>query len=165
MCVYHSIEWKEAIDIINISDLMGEFDLSYLLFFPCSLERLGFFFFLSFFFFFFTTMDMPCTQKIVWISEQWHIILWMDRIMWSSIQQNHCTFFFYCTFNKAKSHYWTQSNLRYFYYQCLQMKEARKIIAVYWLPSFFKYILIPFPKAWGVHYYIYPTDEKTMTQR
>ena len=40
-------------------------------------------------------------------------------------------FFFYCTFNKAKSHYWTQSNLRYFYYQCLQMKEARKIIAIY----------------------------------
>ena len=32
---------------------MGVFDLSYLFFFPCSLERLGFFFFLFFFFFFY----------------------------------------------------------------------------------------------------------------
>ena len=52
---------------------MGEFDLSYLFFFfLAALKELAFFcFFLYFFFFFFfNTMDMPCTQKIVWISEQ-----------------------------------------------------------------------------------------------
>ena len=90
--------------------LMGEFDLSYLFFFPCSLERLGFFFFL--FFFFFTTM------------------VGSNNVIFNTAESLYF-FFFYCTFNKAKSHYWTQSNLRYFYYQCLQMKEARKIIAIY----------------------------------
>lgn len=64
--------------------------------------------------------------------------------MWSSIYQN-C-----CVFNRAKYHYWDLLNLRSFHHQSLETKEARKVIAIYWVPPYFKNILIPFTTPWNV---------------
>ena len=53
----------------------------------------------------------------------------LNNVIFNTVESLY--FFFYCTFNKAKSHYWTKLNLRYFYYQCLQMKENSHLLSAF----------------------------------
>lgn len=123
----HSVEPKEAIDIVNIRNLVENL-MSYQCLHPWK-----------------TWWSFSLSLKWMISYEGMLIrncvdfrkmtVLWMKLICNSQYSRTAVSL-------TAKSHCWIQLNLRNFHHQSREMKEARKIIAISWVPSCLKYILI-----------------------